>query len=708
MQNRFSRRNFLVVSTLAALQSLCRSAKATLLREQRPSEIFPKLTLEEKIGLCHGSFQAGGVPRLGIPAIAMRDGRQNIRPTPKDKIQQTTSLPCTLSLSCTWNPDAATTFGSLLAEELLAIGGNVLFGPCINLGRSPLDGRIFENLGEDPFLAGTMASRYIRGAQDKGVAGCSCLLVANDCEAHRHFTSSNMDERTLREMHLLPYEMSITDGHVWVIMAANNLLNGTHDAENRHLIQEIVKDQLRFDGVMITDWRAAYNPEATALAGTDMTTGFCGYVFGDGRLLQDVKSGKVPESLIDEKVRRILKLYDRSGVLSPALRGKGSVDTPAHRDLARKLGSEGMVLLKNERHLLPLNQAKQQKILVTGPAADTVPSGKGSGGVKSAPFEVSPWQGLKSALGDQVLLASDDLAQQQAQTADVVLFFAHDQLHGEESDLQDFDLPGNQAKTIANLAAINPNIVVILLTGGAISLEPWADVVPSILASWYAGQSTGDAIADVLIGKVNPSGKLSRTFGKQLKDYACHALNLWPPRLILDKPPGSAGYKPEERKDIYAYAADYKEGVFVGYRWFDENHIEPRFPFGHGLSYTTFAYSDLQLENVHGTIYVNCIVKNVGGRTGAEVVQVYIAPPKSSVPRPPQELKGFAKVTLKSGESKKLRIQLRSTALAYFDHKINKWKAEAGIYQVRIGSSSRDIRLRKNLSISSAQTFERF
>lgn len=690
---------------------VCRAASDEA-AEKRVDDLMRRLTLEEKTRLCHGNvtrdpvelFHAGGVPRLGIGQIKMLDGRQGIRPLGGE--DRTTALPCTLSLSCSWDPEAASAFGRLLAEEMLALGQHVLLAPCMNLMRSPLGGRNFENLGEDPYLAGRIAAAYIDGAQRAGVAGCAAILVANDYEAFRHYTSSNLDERTLREMHLLPFEMSITDGHVWTMMTANSLLNGEYNAANRHLVQEIIKDMLGFDGVMLTDWRAAYETVPTALAGTDMTTGFCAYVFGDGRLLAAVKSGQVSESLLDDKVRRILRLYARTGVLDPESRSKGALETPAHRALARRLATEGMVLLKNEGGLLPLNAEKIRTVLVTGPGAESVPSGTGSGAVRPA-FQITPAQGLKTVLGDRVRVV-DMKDTEGARTADLVLFFATSQRFGEGRDMESLEMPGGQAEAIAALAAANPKTAVVLLTGGPISLEPWADRVPAILAAWYAGQSTGDAVADVLTGKVNPGGKLTCTFGRRLQDYACHALGLWPPRLILDKAPSKPGFTPEERKPLYAYAADYKEGVFLGYRWFDEKNIEPRFPFGHGLSYTTFSYHDLNVKWAGDAMHVACTVKNTGARAGAEVVQVYAAPPKSSVARPPRELKGFAKVLLKPGESRKVEIPLRPSALAFYDAGSKKWKAEAGDYEILVGSSSRDIRLRASLKLRADRSYQRF
>jgi len=707
---------------------LYRDAHAPL--EDRVSDLMKRLTLEEKIHLCHGAFTSGGVPRLGIGTLEMLDGRQGVRPM--DRTTRTTLLPSTLALSCTWDEDAARQFGRVLAEEMLALEKHVLLAPMMNLVRTPLGGRNFENLGEDPYLAGRMAAAYIQGVQEMGVGACACLLVANDYEARRHFTSSNMDQRSLRECHLLPYEMSVREGKVWTMMSANSLFNGVHCAENRQLLQEIMKDEIGFDGAMITDWRAAYDPVRAALAGTDMTTGVCGYVFGDGRLLEAVKSGKVPQTLIDDKVRRILRLYVRAGVLDPQTRRRGGLDTPEHRELASRLGAEGMVLLKNDKSLLPLDSARLKKILLTGPGAQTMPQGGGSGRVPAA-VEIAPLQGLKAALAGKIDLvhiawdppaekpvtarknqgkrpagpatapAEPDLSRlcQAARSVDAVLFVAFGQPYSEGRDLPNMDLPGRQAEAITALVEANPNVIVVLpVGGGAVSLDPWGDRVPAILGSWYAGQASGEAMASVLTGRINPAGKLSFTFGRRLEDYACHALGLWPARLILDRDPGDPGMKPQERKAVHAFDGDYKEGVFVGYRWFDEKHIEPWFPFGHGLSYTTFELSDLAVDQAPDRLRVCCTVKNTGPRDGAEVVQVYVAPPRSSVPRPPKELKGFAKVRLQAGQSRRVEIPLQPGALAFYDVTTRNWKAEAGRYELLVGVSSRDIRLRAAVTLA--------
>jgi beta-glucosidase len=663
----------------------------------------------------------------------MLDGRQGLRPVNELKGTRTTLLPCVLSLSCTWDRSAASQFGAVLAEELLAINHHVLLAPMLNLVRSPLGGRNFENFGEDPFLVGEMGAAYIRGVQDKGVGACACLLVANDCEHRRHFTSSFMDERTLRELHLAPYEASVREANVWTMMTGNNLYNGVHCAHNTYLLQDLMKDEIGFDGVMITDWRAAYDTLPAALAGTDMTTGFCSYVFGNGNLLQAVKSGQIPMALLDDKARRVLRLYFRAGVIDPGSRAKGELDSPAHREAARTLAALSMVLLKNERQSLPLDSAKVRRVLVTGPGAATLLQGGGSGSVPAA-VEITPLQGLQAAFGRDKIVhvpfdvpltpvieagsveweqspakkkkkraaqvgigatnASVEVISRAAKDADAVIFIAAGWRASEGRDLPNMDLPGNQAEAIAALAKVNSRVIVVLVNNGAVTLDPWLSHIKGLLAIHYSGQATGDALADVLTGKVNPSGKLSYTFGKRLQDFPAHALGQWPARLVLEKDPINPGFKPEERKATHAFSTDYKEGVFAGYRWFDDKKIEPWFPFGFGLSYTRFEVRDLKAEGLHEGVRVVCHVKNMGKVAGAEVVQVYVAPPASSVPRPARELKGFARVELQPGESRQVTVNLSAADFAFYDVTSRKWKADAGKYELQVGTSSRDIVLK--------------
>lgn len=713
--------------------------------EDRVEDLLKRLTLEEKIRLLHGDvvgvnappagrFFGAGVERLNIPQLQFLDGRQGLRmfdakgsghnqttgQFQSEGLVLTTALPSTLAMSCSWDMDLAHAFGELLANEMLGVQRQVLFAPMINLIRTPLNGRNFENLGEDPFLAGQTAAAYIRGIQQKNVAACACLLVANDYESNRHYTSSDMDLRTLREIHNLPYEMAVREGKVWTMMSSNSLLNGLHIAHNAKIQQEIMKDEVGFDGVMLTDWRAAYYAVDAAFGGTDMTTGICAYVFGDGKLLQAVKDGIVPESLIDDKARRVIRLKIRTGIFNPEMLEKGAVDSEEHRALARRIGSEGMVLLKNEGNLLPLNLKKHQNIMITGPGAEIVAKGTGSGNVNSF-INVTPLEGLQAALkgnanlinvpymtGDSYAYEDFTELEKNAKTADVVLFFATSPRYSEGSVLADMEMPHRQADAIASLIKSNKNVVVVLMTGSAISVEPWADDVPAILGSWFAGQATGHAIADVLLGKFNPGGKLSFTMARQLNDYPVHHFNEWPARLILDEAPRDLPMEPELRKAIHAYSGEYKEGVFVGHRWFDEQNITPRFEFGYGLSYTSFSMKALQVSDMGDHLKISCTVKNTGKRAGSEVVQVYVAPPESSVPRPQKELKGFTKVQLEKGEKKKVEITIPVSLLSYYHVDGKNWKLEAGEYGIHVGNSSRSILLRGKVQFDQNREFERY
>jgi beta-glucosidase len=406
-----------------------------------------------------------------------------------------------------------------------------------------------------------------------------------------------------------------------------------------------------------------------------------------------------------------------------------------------------MVLLKNDGQLLPLTESRLRRILVTGPAADKVLQGGGSGSVPAA-VEISPLEGLRVALAGKVEVAhvpyhaslvpqldqgsvewtppaakrkagrtasrlhtspGNEVLQREARLADAVIFLAASTVASEGRDLLTFDLPSNQADAIATLARVNRNVVVVLVNNGAVSVETWFHQVKSILAIHYSGEATGDALADVLLGRVNPSGKLTYTFGKRLGDYPAHALGQWPARLILDKEPGPAGMTPAERKVTHAYDADYKEGVFAGYRWFDYKKIEPRYPFGFGLSYTTFKMTDLTVTGEDPQLRISCCVKNTGSREGAEVVQVYIVPPqRSSVARPVKELKGFSKVSLQPGESRRVEVVLRPGALGYYDIATKQWKADAGVYGIHVGNSSRDIRLQSRIVLTHDQHFEHY
>jgi len=746
---------------------------AALPVEQRVEDLLGRLSVEEKAALCHGDagsskapgdrFLSGGVPRLGISKIRFADGPVGMRTFDQSA---RTALPSTLLLSCTWDRDAARDYAGVLAGEMRASGAQVLFGPGLNMMRDPRGGRNFEYMGEDPFLCGALAVEYVKGLQTERVAACVKHFVANEHDKLRHFSSSNLSERTLREIYYRPFEMALTEGGAWSLMTGNNLVNGTHVAANRALLQDLLKERTGFDGVILTDWRSAYDTVPSALAGLDMTTGMCAYVYGEGNLLKAVRDGAVPETVLNEMTRRVLRLYARTGLLDAAPPEAPAMNLPAHAATARRIAAGGMVLLKNDRDLLPLDAAKIKALAVTGPGAEYIAYGRGSGEVHANPASmITPLQGIMNLVkgragvfhfawnkmpartpweqsatktkgkdkagnknktnGKQPKKEAEvaetpspssapalstkpeitDAARARLAAADAVIFCAVDIPHGEGGDLDDIKLPWRQVEAIRELAAINPNIIVVLQIGQPVLLDEIADKVPSMLVAWYAGQATGGAVADVLFGKTNPSGKLSSTFARAMKDYPCEALGVWPPRIISDKARGGAGTTSADRKATHAVDADYKEGVFLGYRWFDKQGTEPLFAFGHGLSYTKFAMSDFKIEQGGISPKVSCVVANTGQRAGSEVVQVYVAPPKGAgadanakIERPVRELKGFARVTLQPGESKRVEIALPEDALNFFDEKEDAWGIVAGEYFLEIGSSSRDIKARLPLA----------
>ena len=685
--------------------------------EERVKDLMSQLTVEEKANLCHGKFLSGGIPRLGIGQISALDGPMGVRAISRNialdpemtdfaKIKDlefipTTSLPSNIGLACTWNPEAARVYGRLIGMEMLSLKRHILFGPGLNMMRSPFGGRNFEYFGEDPFLTSRIGVGYINGVQSTGVAACAKHLFANDMESKRWFTSSNLDMRTLREIYMPPFEAAAKEANVWTMMEGNNIVNGTHISESSEILNKLLKDEFKFDGTVITDWRSAYEPVKTALGGTDMTLGNCDYVFGNDRLLNAIKEEKVPLSVLDDKARRILRLYFLTGVIDPEQRdpGEGALEE-SHNTIARRLATETMVLLKNDNAILPIDRKKIKRILVTGPGAFEIVQGRGSSFVKGINNRTA-WDGVKETFGEQIELIKlpfDKKGYQkivdQAGSVDMVLFFAKGAPHGESRDLKEFTLPDNQPQSIIALSKANSKTVVILQTGGPVSLTEWEADVPAVLSAWYAGQTTGDAIADILSGAVSPGGKLCCTFGNKINDYAPHALKVWPPKLLLDKAPRLAPFDINFRKSIQGYDADYKEGIYMGYRWFDSKNIEPLYPFGHGLSYSTFKIegSGVYISNSSAqdpAISLKVKVTNTGKQEASEVVQLYVNDSASTVSRPEKELKAFQKVFLKPGESKVVSLKLTKRSFAFWSEKENSWKVEPGEFKLLIGNSSR-------------------
>jgi len=679
--------------------------------------IIKQLTLDEKVSLLHGfisdsipkRFESGGVPRLNIPPIKMLDGPVGLRDF--DENIPTTALSSTLSLSCTWGTMAVKKYTTVLANEMVSLEKQVLFGPGINLMRSPLGGRNFEYMGEDPYLTGTLANIYIQELQNHNIAGCAKHIVANDIDGMRHFISSNMDERTLRETHLFPFEKVVKEANVWTIMAGNNLVNGTHVAENAPLLNDILRQELEYDGVVISDWRAAYTPLASFNGGLDMSMGFCAYVYGNGDLLEIIKNGKITEKDLNARVHRILKLYERTGLLDEEKsKDVFKVNTHEHQKIALDVATEGMVLLKNNNNVLPLKVNTTNKIIVTGPALDQVASGKGSSKVASE-FSITPLTGLINIYGKERLIEIDAIDKiSKNQFAEYkkmnypVLYFAVGQQGSEGHDMKSIDLPNNQSESIRNWSK-NFSTAVIVQSASAFDTSSWANDTDAILCAWYSGQSTGDAIASVLSGKANPSGKLSFTMAKDLNDYPAHNLETWPPYPVIDPPPVKASFIASERSAVHGYNMDYNEGVLLGYKWFDTKEIKPAYEFGFGLSYTTFQLSKLQIESNESSkdkpqITIKGTVTNTGTMAGSEVIQVYVGDLESSVIRPTKELKAFDKIQLAPNESKTFTFNLTNDAFAFWDVERHGWKVEDGQFEISIGTSSDKIDYQKIIDIN--------
>jgi beta-glucosidase len=699
--------------------------------EARVDDLLPRLTVDEKVSMVHAesTFSVPGVPRLGIPKLWMDDGPMGVREEVGEGFRNlnrqddfATAMPATIGLAATFNNDLAFAYGRVIGEEAKQRNKNVMLGPSLNIQRTPLCGRNFEYLGEDPFLTSRIAVNYIRGEQSQGVASCAKHFAANNQEIERGSINVEMDERALREIYLPAFRACVQEAGVLTIMGAYNKFRGEHCCENDYLLNQILKKEWGFKGLVMSDWSGVHSTDLAAMNGMDMEMGTRPPYTNNylaNPFLAGLNSGKYPMSVLDDKVRRHLYVMFKLNLIhDPAdaekePENKGVLSTKEHQEIARRVAEESMVLLKNKQ-LLPLNSSKLKTVAIIGAnAAAKFASGGGAANIK-APYEITALEGISNRLGIGVKiiyaagyappagrgrrdrgdavpssamsnsnLINDVVAA--AKSADAVIFVGGLNHNGgydtEGSDRHDLKLPGSQDELLNKVVAANPKTVVVLMGGGAVEMGPWLARVPSVVYGWYPGLEGGNALARVLFGDVNPSGKLPCTFPQRLADSPAHALNAYP---------GTNG------------TVTYTEGLLVGYRWFDTKKIEPLFPFGFGLSYTTFTYSGLKL--VHGKgpnheVEVEFEISNTGKREGAEVVQVYIEPMKPTVARPVKELKSFAKVILKPGEKKTVSLRLGSDAFAYYQPNQKGWVAEKGDYQVLVGSSSRDIRLRNNFRL---------
>ena len=696
--------------------------------EQRVEDALSRMTLEEKVAMCHAQskFSSAGVPRLGIPENWMTDGPHGIRPEVLwDEWDQAgwtndscIAFPALTALAATWNKDMSALYGKSIGEEARYRNKNVLLGPGVNIYRTPLNGRNFEYMGEDPFLASKMVVPYIQGVQANGVAACVKHFALNNQEVDRHTVNVNVDDRTLYEIYLPAFKAAVQEGKAWAIMGAYNKYKGQWACHNQYLLNDILRGEWGFDGVVVSDWGGVNSTQEAIYHGLDMEFGSWTNGLSEGTsnaydnyylskpFLKLLKSGEVKEEEVDKKVRNILRLAFRTTMNTK--RPWGSFGTDEHALAGRHIAEEGIVLLKNDNAVLPLDLNKTKKILVVGEnAIKAMTVGGGSSSLK-ARYEVSPLDGIKKRVGSQAEVvyargyvgdasgnyngvhSGQDLTEtrseseliadavNQAKSADVVIFIGglnkSDNQDSEGHDRKSLGLPYDQDKLISELVKANKNLVVVNVSGNAVAM-PWGKEVPSIVQTWYNGTESGTALASILLGDVNPSGKLPFTFPVKLDDVGAHKLDAYP------------GVNKE---------ADYKEGIFVGYRWVDKEKIKSLFSFGYGLSYTTFEYGKVTADKKEvtrdGKISFTVKVKNTGARDGAEIVQLYISDLKSSLPRPLKELKGFEKVYLKAGEEKEVTMSIDKSALSFFDAAKHEWVAENGDFEALIGASSSDIK----------------
>lgn len=665
------------------------------------AETIQKMTLEEKASLCsgHDYWHSEGVPSAGIPSVMLTDGPHGIRKRAEKTSEKSHSIlkgapaicyPTASATACSWDADLLYKMGQALGDECLKERISVLLGPGVNIKRSPLCGRNFEYFSEDPFLAGEMAAAFINGVQSKGIGTSIKHYAVNNQETRRMTVNAVVDERTLRELYLAPFETAVKKAQPWTVMCAYNRLNGVYCAENKWLLTDVLRRDFGFEGIVVTDWGAENDRVEGLLAGQELEMPFSGGA-NDRKIAQAVRDGKISEGFLDQMVDRLIDLAKKS----EKVLGDYTYDAAAHHALAREIAGQCMVLLKNEGGLLPLK--KNQRVALIGEMAKR-PRYQGAGSSQINPtqldcaYDTMVQEGIavdyapgystdrKNKISDDMLL-SEAIAK--AKGADVAVLFIGltDEYETEGNDRKHMQLPPLHNRLVNEVSKVNPNVVVVLAGGAAFEL-PWADRVPAILHSHLCGQAGGSAAVDILFGDVNPCAKLAETY----------------PMVLADVP--STNYFPGT-----VVSVEYREGIYVGYRYYDKANVGVRFPFGYGLSYTTFEYSDLALSagsiKDTDTLTVSFQVKNTGGVDGAEIAQVYVADVDSTIYRAPKELKGFRKIFLKAGEEKTVSVTLDKRAFAYYNVALGDWHVESGEFKILVGASSRDIRLEGSVEVQS-------
>jgi beta-glucosidase len=699
--------------------------------DERATLVIKEMMLDEKITLLHGTGMkdlspmsplavnsnggAGyvvGIPRLGIPAIQMSDAAYGVRVSGENG-RYSTALPADIAGAASWDLDAAYEYGALIGRELRAQGYNMCLGGGVNLAREPRDGRTFEYMGEDPILAGKMVGRVIRGEQAQHVIGDIKHYALNDQESGRNAVNVHIDERSMRESDLLAFEIGLRESNAAAVMCSYNRLNGDYACENKHLLTDVLKNDWNFDGFVLSDWQGTHSTAKASAAGLDHEEP--GEIFYGEAMKQAVLSGKVPMRELDDHVHRILRSMFASGVVDDPPQ-KSVVDVVGGFELAQKIEEGSIVLLRNEHAQLPLDASRIASIAVIGAHSDVgMISGAGSaqvdppGGNAIMPpgkggttwqahiwFPTSPLKAIRAAAPHANVQydpgTNPAAAAALAKTADVAIVFAY-QWESEDMDLDSLSLPENQDALIAKVAAANPHTIVVLETGGPVTM-PWVDQVSGILEAWYGGIRGAEAVARVVFGDVNPSGKLPITFPKSEADL---------PHTSIVKPPveSTTNGEPDAWKKIAAglpaFQITYGEGLKVGYKWYDSEHKEVLYPFGYGLSYTAYSYSELEVTR-GDAINVSFTIKNTGNRTGSEVSEVYAALPNNTN-EPPKRLVGWSKVTLGAGESKAVRVDVDQEYLSIFNVERNAWQLVPGEYTFIVGGSSQNLPLRESVDL---------
>lgn len=691
--------------------------------ETRIEDALARMTLEEKIAMIHAqsNFTTPGVPRLGIPEVMITDGPHGVNKELEWNSWNSagwtndaaTAFPAMTCLAATWNPELSLRYGQAIGEEARFRKKDVLLGPALNIYRTPANGRNFEYMGEDPYLVSQMVPAYVRGVQQNGVAACIKHFALNNQETWRGHIDVEVSDRALYEIYLPGFKASVLDGQAWAVMGSYNKYRGQYCTHNKRLINDILKGEWQFDGVLISDWGSTHNTDEAALNGLDIEMGtytdgltsgekfaFNRYYLADP-YLKKIQDGVLPLSTLDDKVRRILRLNLRTSMN----RNKpyGSFTSPEHYNVAREVAEQGIVLLKNNNNFFPIPEGRYNKIVVIGEnASRKLCTGGGSSNVKVSK-EFTPIEGLIEKYGaDKVFYTmgygsgptsygsatpspynADSLKQEAlalAKDADVVLYFGglnkNFNQDCESGDRLSYGLPFGQDELIEDLLKVNKNMGIILISGNAIAM-PWLNKVPAVMQSWYLGSETGSATANIISGKANPSGRLPFSIPKRWEDNGAMSF-------------GPLCYPGDSIRQVYM------EDILVGYRWHDTKKIPALFPFGYGLSYTTFEYgkavTDRKEYSKEDVIKVSIPLRNKGTKDGLEVVQVYVSQNKPSLPRPVKELKGFQKAFLKAGESKTIEIAIPVKDLAYFDDKAHAWVVEKDKFTLHCAASSTDIK----------------